>query len=172
MEEGTKSVDDEDRCLYADTPWETEVVTDRRDLEMFKEVSHTIGIVLLVRTVVYLLRFLLRLFECHKVQLSTLFVVQSLAERAQAWTGLLREAANAHAEAAAAHEEKLQAEIMAMREIQHVKEDMARQAQKEAANLKKKLEDAEQKAKDAASDLRTMCGSRTDGWSLPCVMSD
>jgi hypothetical protein len=21
-------------------------------------------------------------------------------------------------------------------------------------------------------DLRTMCGSRTSGWSLPCVMSD
>jgi hypothetical protein len=30
---------------------------------------------------------------------------------------------------------------------------MARQAQKEAATLKKKLEVAEQKAKDAASDL-------------------
>jgi hypothetical protein len=22
------------------------------------------------------------------------------------------------------------------------------------------------------ADLRTMCGSRTGGWSLPCVMSD
>jgi hypothetical protein len=33
---------------------------------------------------------------------------------------------------------------------------MARQAQKEAANLKKKLEDAEQKAKDAATDLQAM----------------
>jgi hypothetical protein len=40
-----------------------------------------------------------------------LFVVQSLAERAQAQTGLLRDAVNAHAEAAAAHEVKLQAEI-------------------------------------------------------------
>jgi hypothetical protein len=55
-----------------------------------------------------------------------LFVVQSLAERAQAWTGLLREAANAHAEAAVAHEAKLQAEIVATREIQRVKEVMAR----------------------------------------------
>jgi hypothetical protein len=36
-----------------------------------------------------------------------LFVVQSLAERAQAQAGLLQEAVNAHAEAAAAHEAKL-----------------------------------------------------------------
>jgi hypothetical protein len=26
--------------------------------------------------------------------------------------------------------------------------------------------------KSATSKLRTMCGSRTGGWSLPCVMSD
>jgi hypothetical protein len=76
-----------------------------------------------------------------------LFVVQSLAERAQVRTGLLREAANEHAEAAAAHEAKLQAKIAAAQEIQRVKEVMARQAQKEAAELKKKLEDAERKAK-------------------------
>jgi hypothetical protein len=82
-----------------------------------------------------------------------MFVVQSLTERAQARTGLLREAANAHAEAAAAHEAKLQAEIVTAREIQRVKEVMARQVQKEAADLKKKLEHAEQKATDAASDL-------------------
>jgi hypothetical protein len=50
--------------------------------------------------------------------------VQSLAERAQARTGLLREAANAHAEAAAAREAKLQAEVAAAREIQRVKEAM------------------------------------------------
>jgi hypothetical protein len=43
--------------------------------------------------------------------------VQSLAERAQARKGLLREAANAHAEAAAAHEAKLQVEIAAAREL-------------------------------------------------------
>jgi hypothetical protein len=45
---------------------------------------------------------------------------------------------------------------VAAQEIQRVKEVMARQAQKEAANLKKKLEDAEQKAKDAATDLQAM----------------
>jgi hypothetical protein len=33
---------------------------------------------------------------------------------------------------------------------------MARQAQKEAADLKKKLEDAKQKAKDAATELQTV----------------
>jgi hypothetical protein len=33
---------------------------------------------------------------------------------------------------------------------------MARQAQKEATDLKKKLEDAEQKAKDAAADLQVV----------------
>jgi uncharacterized membrane protein len=74
----------------------------------------------------------------------------------QAKTGLLREATNAHTKAAAAHEVKLQAEVAAAREIQRVKEVMARQAQKEAADLKKKLEDAEQKAKDAASDLEAV----------------
>jgi hypothetical protein len=56
-----------------------------------------------------------------------LFVVQSLAERAEAWIGLPREAVNTHAEAAAAHEAKLQAEIAAARGIQRVKV-MARQA--------------------------------------------
>jgi hypothetical protein len=67
MEEGMRSVDDEDRCLYAGTPWEAEVVTDRRDLETFKEVARMIGSMLLVRTLVNLLRFLLRLFECREV---------------------------------------------------------------------------------------------------------
>jgi hypothetical protein len=67
MEEGMRSVDDEDRCLYAGTPWEAEVVTDRRDLETFKEVARMIGSMLLVRTLVDLLRFLLRLFECREV---------------------------------------------------------------------------------------------------------
>jgi hypothetical protein len=82
--------------------------------------------------------------------------VQSLAERAQARTGLLREAANAHAEAAVARDVKLQAEVVAGREIQRVKEAMARQAHKDAADLKKKLEDAERKAKGAASDLQAV----------------
>jgi hypothetical protein len=137
-----KSVNDEDRCLYVGTPWEAEVVTHRRDLETFEEVARTIGIVLLVRTFVNLLRFFLRVFECCEVQLSALLVVQSLAEQAQAQIGLLWEAANAHAEATIDHEAKRQAEIAATCEIQCVKEVMARQEQKEAAELKKKLEDA------------------------------
>jgi hypothetical protein len=33
---GLEAVNDEDRCLYAGTPWEAEVVTDRRDLEKFQ----------------------------------------------------------------------------------------------------------------------------------------
>jgi hypothetical protein len=61
--------------------------------------------------------------------------------------------ANAHAEATAARKAKLQTEVAATREIQRVKEAMAHQAHKDAADLKKKLEDAERKAKDAASDL-------------------
>jgi hypothetical protein len=28
------------------------------------------------------------------------------------------------------------------------------------------------KSKESGGELRTMCGSRTGGWSLPCVMSD
>jgi hypothetical protein len=67
--------------------------------------------------------------------------------------GLLREAANAHAEAATAREAKLQTQVKAAREIQRVKEAMAHQAQREAANLKKKLKDAERKAKNAATDF-------------------
>jgi hypothetical protein len=68
--------------------------------------------------------------------------VQSLAERAQARTGLLREAANTHAEVAAAREAKLQAEVVAAREIQRVKEAMARQAHKDmASDLQAVVED-------------------------------
>jgi hypothetical protein len=70
MEEGARSVDDQDRCLYAGTPWEAEVVTGHLDLETFKEVACTIRSVLLVRALVDLLRFLLRVFECREVQLS------------------------------------------------------------------------------------------------------
>jgi hypothetical protein len=62
-----ESVNDEDRCLYAGTPWEAEVVTDRRELETLKEAAHTIGIVLLVRTFTAPLWFLLRVFECREV---------------------------------------------------------------------------------------------------------
>jgi hypothetical protein len=79
--------------------------------------------------------------------------LQSLADRAHARVGLLREAANALVEVAVAREATLQAQIEAMQEIQCVKETMARQAQKEVAALKKNLEVAEQKAKDATFDL-------------------
>jgi type IV secretory pathway VirB4 component len=64
--------------------------------------------------------------------------------------------ANTHAEAATTREVKLQAEVAAACEIQRVKEAMARQAHKDAADLKKKLEDTERKAKDVASDLQAI----------------
>jgi hypothetical protein len=60
-------VNNEDRCLYVGTPWEAEVVTDRHDLETFKEAAHTIGTMLLVRTLAMFLWFLLQLLECHEV---------------------------------------------------------------------------------------------------------
>jgi hypothetical protein len=81
---------------------------------------------------------------------------QSLADRAQTRAGLLREAADAHAEAATAREAKLQAQIEAAQSIQRIKEAMARQAQKEAAALKRELEVAERKTKDASADLQVM----------------
>jgi hypothetical protein len=62
-----EAVDDEDQCLYAGTPWEAEVVTDRQDLETFKDAARTIGIVLLVRTFIEFLRILLQVLECHEV---------------------------------------------------------------------------------------------------------
>jgi hypothetical protein len=43
--------------------------------------------------------------------------MQSLAEQVQAQTDLLREAANAYAEAAAAHEARLQAQVEAAQEV-------------------------------------------------------
>jgi hypothetical protein len=58
-----ESVNDEDRCLYAGTPWKAEVVTDHRDLATFKEAARTIGTVLLVRTFSIPLGFLLRVLE-------------------------------------------------------------------------------------------------------------
>jgi hypothetical protein len=112
-----EAVNDEERCLYAGTPWEAEVVTNRENLEMLKEVAHTIGTVLLVRTLTELLWFLLELLEYREVLRPLLCHVQSLAERAQARTGLLQEAANAHAETTAAREAKLKAEVAAAREI-------------------------------------------------------
>jgi hypothetical protein len=62
-----ESVNNEDRFLYAGTSWEAELVTDRRDLETFKEAARTIGTVLLVRTFTISLWLLLRVFECRKV---------------------------------------------------------------------------------------------------------
>jgi hypothetical protein len=47
----------------------------------------------------------------------------------------------------------LQAEVATAREIQCVKEAMARQAHKDATDMKKKPQDAVRKAADAASDL-------------------
>jgi hypothetical protein len=62
-----EAVNNEDRCLYASTPWEAEDVTDRRDLERPKEAVHTIGTVLLVNILAKFPWFLLRLLECHEV---------------------------------------------------------------------------------------------------------
>jgi hypothetical protein len=72
----------------------------------------------------------------------------------------LCEAANAHAEAAAAHEAKLQAVIAVTQEVQRVKEVMAHQAQKEAAELKK-LGDTERKAKEAATNLQAVAEGKS-----------
>jgi hypothetical protein len=55
----------------------------------------------------------------------------------------------------------VQAEVAATREFQRVKEAMARQAHKDAADLKKKLEDTEQKDKDAVSDLQDVVESKS-----------
>jgi hypothetical protein len=67
VEEGARSEDDQHRCLYIGTPWEAEVVDDRRDLDEFKEASCVIGCVLLVEGLVDLLKFLLLVFECREV---------------------------------------------------------------------------------------------------------
>jgi ElaB/YqjD/DUF883 family membrane-anchored ribosome-binding protein len=64
--------------------------------------------------------------------------------------------ANVHVEAAASREAKLRTEVAAAREIERVMEAMARQAGKYADDLKQKVEDAERKAKDVASDLQTV----------------
>jgi hypothetical protein len=45
IDEGMEEVNDEDRCLYAGTPWEAEVVIDREDLEKFRAAAQTIGTV-------------------------------------------------------------------------------------------------------------------------------
>jgi hypothetical protein len=43
IDEGMEAVNDEDQCLYAGTPWEAEVVTERQDRETFKEVHAQSG---------------------------------------------------------------------------------------------------------------------------------
>jgi hypothetical protein len=75
IDEGMEAVNNEDRCLYAGTPWEVEVVTDREDLERFKDTARTIGTVLLVRTLAELLWFLLELLEYREVLRPLLFHV-------------------------------------------------------------------------------------------------
>jgi hypothetical protein len=46
------------RCLYVGTPWEEEVVTDRRDVDEFKEASRTIGYELSIRLLDFILGIL------------------------------------------------------------------------------------------------------------------
>lgn len=70
-------------------------------------------------------------------------MLQSLAERVQAREAMVREAANAHTEVAAAREASLQAKVEAAQEVKRVKEELAQQAEKEVAFLMKKLEAAE-----------------------------
>jgi hypothetical protein len=41
-----------------------------------------------------------------------------------------------------------------------------------AAKAIKKMVVGEIKLEEGDEQVRTMCGSRTGGWSLPCVMSD
>jgi hypothetical protein len=122
---------------YMSTPHgEAEVVADRRNIEEFKEVSRTIERELSVRVLAEPLNFLLwAIVSCESLKLFCLLLVQSLAEWTQAQTCLLWEAANAHTEAAMTREAKLQAQVEAAQEIQHVNEAMVRQAQKEAAAL-------------------------------------
>jgi hypothetical protein len=46
---GTSVEGDDDRCLYARTPWENDVITDYRDVNEFKKASRTITWTLSVR---------------------------------------------------------------------------------------------------------------------------
>jgi hypothetical protein len=78
---------------------------------------------------------------------------------------LVREATNAHAEAAAARDASLQAKIKAVEEVKHVKEAMAHQVEKDMASLKRKLEVVEKKAKDATDDLQAVVEGKF-AWSL------
>jgi hypothetical protein len=66
------------------------------------------------------------------------------------------EGANAHAEAAAAREALLQVKVEAATEVQRVKTAMALQEEKDMVALRKELEVAQQKAKDATDDLQAV----------------
>jgi hypothetical protein len=48
--------DDTHQCLYVGTPWEEEVIADRRDINDFKEASRMIGRVLSVTILVWALQ--------------------------------------------------------------------------------------------------------------------
>jgi hypothetical protein len=75
------------------------------------------------------LSFLLWVAVSRKAfRLFCLLLVQSLAERVPARTGLLWEAANVHVAVVAAREAKLQSQVESVQEIQCVKEVMARKA--------------------------------------------
>jgi hypothetical protein len=52
---GAHVEDDAHLCLYVGIPWEKEVVADRRDVDEFKEASRTIGRVLSIRVLFWLL---------------------------------------------------------------------------------------------------------------------
>jgi hypothetical protein len=64
--------DDAHWCLYVGTPWEAEVVADHRDVDEFKEVSRTIGRVMSVRVLAWVLEFL-TLGHCILQGLITVF---------------------------------------------------------------------------------------------------
>jgi ElaB/YqjD/DUF883 family membrane-anchored ribosome-binding protein len=53
-------------------------------------------------------------------------------------------------------------------------DDMLREAKKMRKELKPSLEDARTRVAELETKnlVRTICGSRTGGWSLPCVMTD
>jgi hypothetical protein len=76
-------------------------------------------------------------------------------------------AANAHIEVIVAQEALLQARVEAVEEIWHVKDATTCQVEKEVNSLKKKLEVAQQKTKDAADNLQAIVAGMFVGhWVL------
>jgi hypothetical protein len=55
---GANVEDDKDWCMYVGTPWENDTITDRRDVDDFKEASRTIARTLAVRTCTLILQLL------------------------------------------------------------------------------------------------------------------